>query len=52
MLFQRSDALNHRVLWVREQGEAMEPLIYYFKKWCGNGGNRATVQEVHNGNED
>lgn len=33
MLFQRSDALNHRVLWVREQGEAMEPLIYYFKKW-------------------
>lgn len=33
MLFQRSDALNHRVLWVRKQGEAMEPLIYYFKKW-------------------
>lgn len=28
MLFQRSDALNHRVLWVREKGEEMEPLIY------------------------
>lgn len=54
MLFQRSDGLNHRVLWVSEKGEEMQPMIWhnYFKKGCGNGGNRDTVWEVYNGNED